>query len=880
MEPKRPLEPNPPNTTDTFCNDLIQERISSERLLAFIDEKAPLEQDVDRAKREQLLYEVRQIFIDWVRDMAVEKGLYPNKEAAMEVRASIYLSGSYRLGYNSPDGDVDTICVCPNFITKDDFFASFVERIKLHPQYEDSNPLPDAGVPIVESIIAGINLDMGFARLITPTIPDNFNILDDDVLNGLDPSSRIALNGPRVTELIHRLVENLETFKVIVRALRLWAKRRGLYSNKLGFLGGVNFNILAAFICQLYPNYAPAAILLRFFAYFAQWVWPTPVHINKPYQLPHLNYDVWNPMDPRTRSHLMPILTPAYPAYNSSYSVTRHTRDIMVKEFMRGFSICDKIMAEPDATKHDWSKLFEPFEFFLSFDSYLVLEAIAPPEEVDKWAGFVESRVRNLVEILDQPDIPLSDIHPWIKIEKRSELINVEVADEQNTSSITSSITTETNTPTNIASATTTQSNNTTETNTTETNPEPSPTIPSSVITTKETGNSTDIIMKEVSSDGIVKSEKIITVTENDTEKDFDTVMENIRENEPRSTENTINQTSNTINTTNTTTLSSTTTETITNNVVPSIEVAVPIAEPTATTSSVTSDSATTVTSLHTDLIKQTRTITKEIGVRSFYIGLVPNTERLRTSSLNLTPSLRLFKQTRIFGARPYSKWKEGMNLRQRVIKWNQLPEEVFPEGREAAAVQRALLKEQQAKVIEAMIAATNEAIAVQRQNATYVKGQSSAPPLPTSDSTLTTISSDPNKQTTTAIDQGPRKLLPSDRTLINVDAMPFIPGINRSMDNSTMGMMIPGLSMSMNDNTTTLSSSNKTTVGQKRPAPSDDNNSNPTKRPTSEPTVPTIPSTTTIPFIPNLIPTTNPTTVPITTTTSAKKFKVQLLKK
>ena len=34
--------------------------------------------------------------------------------------------------------------------------------------------------------------------------------------------------------------------------MRVWAKRRGLYANKMGYLGGVNFNILVAMICQVH----------------------------------------------------------------------------------------------------------------------------------------------------------------------------------------------------------------------------------------------------------------------------------------------------------------------------------------------------------------------------------------------------------------------------------------------------------------------------------------------------------------------------------------------------------------------------------------------------------------------------------------------------
>lgn len=46
---------------------------------------------------------------------------------------------------------------------------------------------------------------------------------------------------------------------------------KGLYSNPLGYLGGVTWAMLVARICQLYPNLAPAALLHKFFLQFARW---------------------------------------------------------------------------------------------------------------------------------------------------------------------------------------------------------------------------------------------------------------------------------------------------------------------------------------------------------------------------------------------------------------------------------------------------------------------------------------------------------------------------------------------------------------------------------------------------------------------------------
>ena len=67
-----------------------------------------------------------------------------------------------------------------------------------------------------------------------------------------------------------------------------------IYSNSLGYIGGVSWAMLVARACQLYPNAAPSTLVAKFFMIFSVWKWPRPVLLKSAESI-DLGYSVWDP---------------------------------------------------------------------------------------------------------------------------------------------------------------------------------------------------------------------------------------------------------------------------------------------------------------------------------------------------------------------------------------------------------------------------------------------------------------------------------------------------------------------------------------------------------------------------------------------------------
>ncbi len=360
--------------------------------------------------REEVLGQLEELVKNWIKGVATKVG-----RPTANANANIYTFGSYRLGVHGPGADIDTLCVGPGYCQREGHFFGDEEHslqaiLSKTTGVESVRPVRNAFVPVIECVIRGINIDLLYAQLHGDVRPD-LDVRAQAVLRHCDDRTVRSLNGCRVTDTILNEVNNVESFRVALRALKLWAQRRGVYSNVTGYLGGVNWAILVAFVCKQFPNAAPSVILKNFFILYSVWNWPAPVMLRPIEKDPSLDMTVWDPREnPRDRSHLMPIITPSYPCMNSSYNVSESTMAVMQAEFERGreFFKSTGQITSPDT----YRKLFEPANLFAEYKHFLEVEVWATnKEDFELWEGWVHSRMRFLIKNVGYS----MDVRPWPK---------------------------------------------------------------------------------------------------------------------------------------------------------------------------------------------------------------------------------------------------------------------------------------------------------------------------------------------------------------------------------------------------------------------------------------------------------------------------------
>lgn len=78
--------------------------------------------------RELVLGRVATLVQKFVHKVSLSRGL--SEAAAVAAGGKIFTFGSYRLGVHGPGSDIDTLCVVPKHVSREDFFDVFEAMLR------------------------------------------------------------------------------------------------------------------------------------------------------------------------------------------------------------------------------------------------------------------------------------------------------------------------------------------------------------------------------------------------------------------------------------------------------------------------------------------------------------------------------------------------------------------------------------------------------------------------------------------------------------------------------------------------------------------------------------------------------------------------------
>ncbi|XP_062188068.1 nuclear poly(A) polymerase 3-like [Phragmites australis] len=380
-----PLPPRPPiifRPHPAFLAELDHRR--SRSLVKLLKDEGAVPSPKDDKKREQVIRELKKIVMHWAKVLAYEQSVPPRLATA-----TVLTYGSYTLGAHGSESDIDALCVGPCIATLQyHFFVVLRQILEGRPEVSEVQTVESAKVPLMRFRFDGIAVDLTYAHLPAIDASKAINTFSPQLLQKIDARSWRSLSGVRVNEQIVQIVPKAENFQVLLRCVKLWARKRGLHCHHLGFFAGIHLAILAAYVCQRYPDASGNGLFTVFFQTFAHWPWQVPVSLHD---------QPTNCL--RSEGQLMPIVMPCTPPEFCVSNVTKSTFNKIRQELMRGYALTK------DPLRHDFELawLFEPFPYAAMYQHFLRIALCAPTSaELRDWAGWVKSRFRHLILKLEK----------------------------------------------------------------------------------------------------------------------------------------------------------------------------------------------------------------------------------------------------------------------------------------------------------------------------------------------------------------------------------------------------------------------------------------------------------------------------------------------
>ncbi|KAL4506870.1 hypothetical protein ABPG72_001291 [Tetrahymena utriculariae] len=375
--------------------------------------------------KEQIIMKIQEIVNQWMVNININERKIPEQVAHMQL-ARVLPFGSYFLGVSSVDGDVDLVCIAPNFVDRFKHFnGQLYDMISNMEGVEYHNNVIDAKVPIMQFEIQGVPIDISFAQLDVETLPDDIDKqIPDTHLTMMDERDKLSINGYRCNQAIIRYVtehsedkqQSKQRFQESLKVIKIWARNNGIYENRLGYLGGISWALLLAKICQMFPNLEVNGIIEQFFLQYSSWKWPTMEVLLGPFSQPEERQ--------KNQKFEMSIYTPAYPEYNSTERVKKINLEIIDYKIKEANRI---IQEEIKTGLASWDKLIQEEDFLNKYAKFIEIDLIRierdeTMREFKTQQDKLSVKLLTLFEFFSQKKPLELEIRPWPFFYKKKDL--------------------------------------------------------------------------------------------------------------------------------------------------------------------------------------------------------------------------------------------------------------------------------------------------------------------------------------------------------------------------------------------------------------------------------------------------------------------------
>eukprot|EP00930_Biecheleria_cincta_P021363 TRINITY_DN15856_c0_g1_i3.p1 TRINITY_DN15856_c0_g1~~TRINITY_DN15856_c0_g1_i3.p1 ORF type:complete len:710 (-),score=113.64 TRINITY_DN15856_c0_g1_i3:70-2199(-) len=207
------------------------------------------------------------------------------------------------------------------------------------------------------------------------------------------PADTAGLVSRKITDAILEAVPDQDVFRQLLRCVRHWAKRRGVYgqSQEFGYIGGVGWAVCCARVCQVERGATLAQLLNSFFIMYSRWDFTCPV------ELLQADPSLPSTVPPRHEEGKVIVRMPVG-SLNATPNVTSTSLKVIQKELRRAARISAKVLT----SSASWTQLLSRASFFQSHRHYLELDFMGTSKDVMvPWLAWGRQQLQGLTQLFD-----------------------------------------------------------------------------------------------------------------------------------------------------------------------------------------------------------------------------------------------------------------------------------------------------------------------------------------------------------------------------------------------------------------------------------------------------------------------------------------------